>query len=136
MDFSAMSDEELIELIEKAKAELLKRREGKWVHIKTDGCFTPKFGPAYVAKLFLSGDEIEREFYPSNGKEWCKKGKSYKEDWDLEIFENDVLEMRIQTGRKFDKREWYYVKDGELLPLLDLDEAKRFLKNLLPPGEE
>ena len=45
--------------------------------------------------------------------------------------ENDVLETRLQTGRKFDKREWYYVKNGELIPLADLDEAKRFLKNFI-----
>ena len=130
MDFSKLSDDELMDLIEKAKEELLKRREGKWIHFKTDGCFTPKFGPAYVAKLYLSADEVEREFVPSNGKEWCKKSKSYKEDWDVEIFENDVVETRLATGRKVDKREWYYVKEGELMPLLDLDEAKRFLKNL------
>ncbi|ACM93499.1 hypothetical protein NAMH_0045 [Nautilia profundicola AmH] len=130
MDFSKYTDEELMDIIEKAKAELARRREGKWIHFKTDGCFTPKFGPAYVAKLYLSGDEVEREFVPSNGKEWCKKSKSYKEDWDVEIFENDVLETRLTTGRKVDKREWYYVKEGELIPLMDLDEAKQFLKNL------
>jgi len=130
MDFSGFSDEELLDFIEQAKAELLRRREGKWVHFKTEGCFTPKFGPAYVAKLFVSGDDIEREFVPSNGKEWCKKNKSYKEDWDVEIFENDVIEVRLTTGRKVDKRERFYVKNGELVPLLDLDEAKRFLKNL------
>jgi hypothetical protein len=130
MDLSKLSEDELIELIEDAKAELLRRREGKWVHFKTDGCFTPKFGPAYVAKLFLVGDEIEREFFPSNGKEWCKKNKSYKEDWDIEIFELDLIEARLTTGKKVDKREWFYVKKGELIPLLDLDEAKRFLKNL------
>jgi hypothetical protein len=125
-----MSIEELYDLIEKAKEEIAKRREGRWIHLKTEDCFTPKFGPAYVAKLFLAGDEIEREFYPSNGKEWCKKKKSYKEDWDIEIFEGDVIETRLQTGKKFDKREWFYVKNGELIPLIDLDEAKRFLKNL------
>jgi hypothetical protein len=130
MDFSTYSDEELIDIIEKAKAELAKRREGKWIHFKTDGCFIPKFGPAYVAKLFLAGDEIERDFIPSNGKEWCKKSKSYKEDWDVEIFENDVLEVRLTTGGKIDKREWYYVNDGEPVPLMDLDDAKRFLRNL------
>ena len=130
MDFSKFSDDELIDFIEKAKAELLKRREGKWIHIKTDGCYTPKFGPAYVAKLYLNGDEVDRDFIPSNGREWCKKSKAYKEDWDVEIFENEVLEMRISTGKKYDKREWYYVRDGELMPLLDLDEAKQFLKNL------
>jgi len=130
MDLSKLSEDELIELIEDAKAELLRRREGKWVHFKTDGCFTPKFGPAYVAKLFLVGDEIEREFFPSNGKEWCKKNKSYKEDWDIEIFELDLIEARLTTGKKVDTREWFYVKKGELIPLLDLDEAKRFLKNL------
>ena len=131
IDFSSFSDDELIDLIEKAKAELAKRREGKWIHLKTDECYTPKFGPAYVAKLYLSGDEIERDFIPSNGKEWCKKQKSYKESWDVEVFENDILEMRLKPGRKYDKREWYYVKKGELIPLVDLDEAKRFLKNLL-----
>ncbi|GAB6075036.1 hypothetical protein [Nautilia lithotrophica] len=130
MDFSKYTDEELIDIIEKAKVELAKRREGKWIHFKTNGCFIPKFGPAYVAKLYLSGDEIERDFIHSNGKEWCKKSKSYKEDWDVEIFENDVLETRLTTGRKIDKREWYYVKEGELIPLMDLDEAKQFLKNL------
>ncbi|WP_457560671.1 hypothetical protein [Caminibacter sp.] len=130
MDLSKLSLEELYDLIEKAKVEILKRREGKWVHFKTDGCFTPKFGPAYVAKLYLVGDEVEREFFPSNGKEWCKKSKSYKEDWDIEIFEGDVIETRLTTGKKFDKREWYYVKKGELVPLIDLDEAKQFLKNL------
>ncbi|AZV45760.1 hypothetical protein C3L23_00235 [Nautilia sp. PV-1] len=130
MDFSKYTDEELNDIIEKAKAELAKRREGKWIHFKTEGCFIPKFGPAYVAKLFLAGDEIDRDFVPSNGKEWCKKAKSYKEDWDVEIFENDVIETRLTTGRKIDKREWYYVKDGELVPLMDLDEAKQFLKNL------
>jgi len=130
MDFSKFSDEELIDFIEKAKKELAKRREGKWIHLKTDGCFTPKFGAAYVAKLYLNGDEIEREFIASNGKEWCKKKKSYKEDWDVEIFEGDVLETRLSTGKKYDKREWFYVKGGELYPLADLDEAKQFLKNL------
>jgi len=130
MDFSNFSDEELVDLIEKAKAELLKRREGRWIHFKTEGCFTPKFGPAYVAKLYLSGDEVEREFIPSNGKEWCKKSRSYKEDWDVEIFENEVIETRLTTGRKIDKREWYYVRKGDLIPLLDLDEAKQFLRNL------
>jgi len=130
MDFSKYSDEEIIGFIEKAKAELAKRREGKWIHLKTEGCFMPKFGPAYVAKLYLLGDDVERDFIPSNGKEWCKKSKSYKEDWDVEIFENDVLETRLVTGRKIDKREWYYVKEGELIPLMDLDEAKQFLKNL------
>jgi hypothetical protein len=131
IDFSKLTEEELIELIEKAKTELAKRREGKWIHFKTKDCYTPKFGPAYVAKLYLSGDEIEREFIASNGKEWCKKHKSYKESWDVEVFENDVIESRVETGRKFDKREWFYVKNGELIPLSDLDEAKRFLKNLL-----
>jgi len=130
MDFSRYSDEELRELIDNAKKELANRRKGRWVHFKTEDCFTPKFGPAYVAKLYLSGDEIEREFIPSNGKEWCKKQKSYKEDWDVEIFENDVLETRLVTGTKIDKREWSFVKNGELIPLLDLDEAKQFLKNL------
>ena len=130
MDFSNFSDEELVDLIEKAKAELLKRREGRWIHFKTEGCFTPKFGPAYVAKLYLCGDEVEREFIPSNGKEWCKKSRSYKEDWDVEIFENEVIETRLTTGRKIDKREWYYVRKGDLIPLLDLDEAKQFLRNL------
>jgi len=130
MDFSTFSDEELIEFIEKAKNELLKRRKPKWVHFKTDGCFTPKFGKAYVAKLYLNGDMVEREFVTSNGKEWCKKGKSYKEDWDVEIFEGDVIETRLQTGKKFDKREWFYIKNGNLVPLLDLDEAKQVLKNL------
>jgi len=130
MDLSKLSDVELIELIEKAKKELLKRREGKWVHFKTNECFIPKFGPAYVAKLYLVGDEIEREFFSSNGKEWCKKKKAYKEDWDIEVFEGDVIEARLTTGKKFDKREWYYVKNSELLPLIDLDEAKQVLKNL------
>jgi len=130
MDFSKYSDEELIDIIQKAKSELAKRREGKWVHFKTEDCFVPKFGPAYVAKLYISGDEVERDFIPSNGKEWCKKHKSYKEDWDVEIFENDVLETRLATGRKVDRREWFYIKDGELMPLVDLDEAKQFLKNL------
>ena len=131
IDFSKLTDEELNELIEKAKKELVKRREGKWIHFKTNDCYTPKFGPAYVAKLYLNGDEIEREFITSNGKEWCKKNKSYKESWDVEVFENDVIEARLDTGRKFDKREWFYVKNGELFPLSDLDEAKQFLKNLL-----
>jgi len=130
MDFSQYSDEELTDIIQKAKSELARRREGKWVHFKTQGCFTPKFGPAYVAKLYISGDEVERGFIHSNGKEWCKKHKSYKEDWDVEIFENDVLETRLATGGRIDKRERYYVKNGELIPLTDLDEAKRFLKNL------
>ena len=130
MDLNKLSIDELYDLIEKAKNEIAKRRMGKWIHFKTDGCFTPKFGPAYVAKLFLIGDEIEREFVASNGKEWCKKNKSYKEDWDVEIFEGDVIETRLTTGKKFDKREWYYVKNGELVPLMDLDEAKQFLKNL------
>lgn len=125
-----LTEEELVELIENAKKELKKRREGKWIHFKTEGCFEPKFGPAYIAKLYLNGDEVEREFIISNGREWCKKRKSYKEDWDVEIFENDVIEARLQTGRKIDKREWYSVKNGELIPLADLDEAKRFLKNL------
>jgi hypothetical protein len=131
MDFSKLSDEELIDLIESAKKELLKRREGKWLHFKTQGCFIPKFGPAYVAKLFLEGDEVQREFFPSNGKEWCKKSKAYKEDWDIEVFENDVIETRLATGKKYDKREWFYVKNGNLIPLLDLGEAKQFLKNLI-----
>lgn len=130
MDFSKFNDEELIDFIEKAKAELIKRRKGKWVHLKTNECFIPKFGPAYVAKLYLNGDDIEREFFVSNGKEWCKKQKSYKEDWDIEIFENDVIEARLITGKKVDKREWWYVKNGELVPLMDLDDAKQFLKNL------
>ncbi|GAB6045738.1 hypothetical protein JCM11957_13360 [Caminibacter profundus] len=95
MDFSKFNDEELIDFIEKAKVELIKRRKVKWVHLKTNECFIPKFGPAYVAKLYLNGDDIEREFFISNGKEWCKKQKSYKEDWDIEIFENDVIEARL-----------------------------------------
>ncbi len=130
LDLEKLSIDELYGLIEDIKAEIAKRREGKWVHFKTDGCFTPKFGPAYVAKLFLNMDELERDFVPSNGKEWCKKKKTYKEDWDVEIFEGDVIETRLSTGKKFDKREWYYVKNGELIPLMDLDEAKQFLKNL------
>ncbi len=124
-----LSDEELYDLIEKAKSILSKRRT-KWFHFKTDGCFTPKFGPAYVAKLYLSGDEIEREFIVSNGKEWCKKQKSYKEDWDVELNNFDVIEARLKTGRKFDEREWYVFKDGELEKLADLDEARAVLKNL------
>jgi len=39
MDFSKYSDEEIIGFIEKAKAKLAKRREGKWIHLKTEGCF-------------------------------------------------------------------------------------------------
>ena len=131
IDFSVFSDEELTDFIEKAKTELAKRREGRWIHFKTDDCYIPKFGPAYVAKLYLSGEDIERDFISSNGKEWCKKQKSYKESWDVEVSENDVLETRLQTGRKFDKREWYYIKNGELIHLADLDEAKRFLKNFI-----
>jgi len=124
-----LTEEELEQLIDEAKLELARRRENKWVHFKTDGCFYPKFGPAYVAKLFLCGDEVDREFVPSNGKEWCKKKRFYKEDWDVEISENDVIEVRLETGRKVDKRHWFYVKNGELVSLSDLDEAKQFLKN-------
>ena len=130
MDLEKLSDEELFDLIEKAKKILTKRREPSWFHFKTDGCYMPKFGPAYIAKLYFNGDEIERDFLPSNGKEWCKKNKMYKEDWDIELKNFDVIETRLKTGRKFDEREWYVFKEGELEKLTDLDEAKQILKNL------
>ncbi len=109
---------------------MAKRREPNWFHFKTQGCFLPKFGPAYIAKLYLNGDEIERDFLPSNGKEWCKKNKMYKEDWDVELKNFDIIEMRLKTGRKKDEREWFVFKEDELEKLADLDEAKQILKNL------
>ena len=130
IDLEKLSDEELFDLIEKAKNIIAKRRAPSWFHFKTDGCFSPKFGPAYIAKLYLNRDEIERNFLPSNGKEWCKKNKMYKEDWDVELKNFDVIEMRLKTGRKKDEREWFVFKDGELEKLADLDEAKQILKNL------
>ena len=130
MDLEKLSNEELNDLINEAKRILKKRLEEKWIHLTTDDCFTPKFGKAYVAKLYLNGDLIEREFITSNGKEWCKKNKSYKESWDIEINEGDVIEARLKTGKKFDKREWWYVENGDLVPLASLDDAKQFLKNL------
>ena len=128
-DLNNLSDEELFDLIEKAK-KILSFRRSEWFHFKTEGCFVPKFGPAYVAKLYLLADEIERDFIPSNGKEWCKKRKTYKEDWDVEVKNFDVLEVRLKTGKKFDEREWYVFKNGELEKLADLDEARAILKNL------
>ena len=129
MNLNKLSDEELFSLIEEAK-RILSSRRTKWFHFKTDGCYTPKFGPAYVAKLYLAGDEIERDFIPSNGKEWCKKQKMYKEDWDVELNNYDVLEMRLKSGKKVDEREWYVFRKGELERLADLDEARQILKNL------
>ena len=129
MNLNKLSDEELFELIEEAK-RILSSRRTKWFHFKTEGCYTPKFGPAYVAKLYLVGDEIERDFIPSNGKEWCKKQKMYKEDWDVELNNYDVLEMRLKSGKKVDEREWYVFRGGELERLADLDEARQILKNL------
>ena len=129
MDLNKLSDEELFSLIEEAK-RILSSRRTKWFHFKTEGCYTPKFGPAYVAKLYLVGDEIERDFIPSNGKEWCKKQKMYKEDWDVELNNYDVLEMRLKSGKKVDEREWYVFRGGELERLADLDEARQILKNL------
>jgi len=129
MNLHKLSDEELFELIEEAK-RILSSRRTKWFHFKTEGCYTPKFGPAYVAKLYLVGDEIERDFIPSNGKEWCKKQKMYKEDWDVELNNYDVLEMRLKSGKKVDEREWYVFRGGELERLADLDEARQILKNL------
>jgi len=128
-DLNILSDEELFELIEKAK-KILSSRRSKWFHFKTDGCYTPKFGPAYIAKLYLVGDEIERDFITSNGKEWCKKQKMYKEDWDVEVNNFDILEMRLKSGKKVDEREWVIFKNGELEKLADLDEARQILKNL------
>ena len=130
MDLEKLSDEELFDLIEKAKNILAKRREPSWFHFKTDGCYMPKFGPAYIAKLYFNGDEIDRDFLASNGKEWCKKNKMYKEDWDVELKNFDIIETRLKTGRKKDEREWYIFKNNELEKLTDLDEAKQILKNL------
>jgi len=129
MNLNNLSDKELFELIEEAKY-ILQKRKSQWFHFKTQGCFYPKFGPAYVAKLYLVGDELEREFIPSNGKEWCKKKKFYKEDWDIELKNFDVIEMRLKTGKRYDEREWYVFKDNSLEKLGDLDEARRILKNL------
>jgi len=129
MNLHKLSDEELFSLIEEAK-KILSSRRTEWFHFKTEGCYTPKFGPAYVAKFYLVGDEIERDFIPSNGKEWCKKQKMYKEDWDVELNNYDVLEMRLKSGKKVDEREWYVFRGGELERLADLDEARQILKNL------
>ena len=129
MNLNNLSDDELFSLIEEAK-RILSSRRTKWFHFKTDGCYTPKFGPAYVAKLYLIGDEIGRDFISSNGKEWCKKRKMYKEDWDVELNNYDVLEMRLKSGKKVDEREWYVFRGGELDRLMDLDEARQILKNL------
>jgi hypothetical protein len=129
MDLKKLSLDELKELLEKVKAEI-KKRKTNWFSFKTPKCFNPtKHGPAYIAKLYLVDDRIEREFLPDNSKEWCKKKKYYKTSWDVELNEGDVIECRLENGGKFDKREWYIVENGKLQPLSDLSEAIEKLKN-------
>jgi len=130
LNLKNLSLNELETLLGEIKEEIKKRKEKKWFSFKIYKCFNPtKHGPAYIAKLFLVDGRVEREFLPDNGKEWCKKRKFYKTSWDIELNEGDVIEARVETGTKFDKREWFVVEDGELLPLRDLNEAIEKLKN-------
>jgi hypothetical protein len=129
MNLSKLSLEELKSLLEEVKAEI-KKRKTNWFSFKTPKCFNPaKHGPAYIAKLYLEDERVEREFFNDNGKEWCKKKRYYKTSWDIELNEGDVIECRLENGGKFDKREWYIVENGELQPLSDLSEAIEKLKN-------
>ncbi|WP_024788236.1 MULTISPECIES: hypothetical protein [unclassified Lebetimonas] len=129
MNLSKLSLDELKELLEDVKAEI-KKRKTNWFSFKTPKCFNPlKHGPAYIAKLYMADERVEREFFNDNGKEWCKKKKYYKTSWDVELNEGDVIECRLEEGGKFDKREWYIVENGELQPLSDLSEAIEKLKN-------
>ncbi|RUM55434.1 MAG: hypothetical protein DSY40_03995 [Nautilia sp.] len=127
MNLKKLSLEELEELFYEVKEEIQKRKEKKFFFFSTPKCYAPKHGPAYVARLYFDGEYIQREFLPSNGKEWCKKQKLYKETWEIELMELDVIEVRLESG-SLDKREWYQIINGELEKLSDMSEAKNKLK--------
>ncbi len=127
MNLKKLSLEELEQLFYEVKDEIQKRKEKKFFFFSTPKCYYPKHGPAYVARLYFDGEYIQRDFLPSNGKEWCKKQKLYKETWEVELMELEVIEVRVEYA-SLDKREWYQVENGELIRLNDMAEAKEKIK--------
>ena len=124
-----MTDEELKNLTSEVNKIIESRQEKKKIRLETCNYFDPrKHGHAYIARVTLVDDKIQREFLEDNGKAWDSKHKTYSTSFSFRVGEGDMFEARLNHGSwKNDYKEWYKcVKNDEgkliLRPFISLTD--------------